>query len=569
MSDSDKASEVKSAAVTEVADAEKVVPGYDAYEVDVAEGTIDTKIDVDSKLHDGLQRKMHQRHVQMIALAGTLGTGLFLGSGKAIRHAGPAGALIAYILVGTVVWGMIQSLAEMLCHAPISGGYIFYASRFLHPSAGFTLGWMQWYSAVISLPIEIISACVIIGFWDNDPVTGSVPRSHMIAYLTALSILCSAINYFGARWFGEAEFFFAIIKILLILGLIIAGLCVDLGGSPDHDRIGFRYWKDPGAFAAYPVAGNVGKFTGWFTTLLQAAFSFGGVEGIAMTAAEVQNPRANMRKAARLLFYRILFFYVCGIFIIGMLVPYNDSNLLNSSGDDASSSPFVIAFNRAGIKGLPSVINAGVLTSAFSAADSILYSASRMLYGLSLRGQAPKIFSKTLKNGLPIVALIVSNLFILLSYMTLSDGADTVLNWLSNLTSIATFICWGTICVSFLRFKAGSEAHGIDRKASKYFYNPYQPWPAYWAIFWCCIVVFFNGYQVFMKGGWSTSDFFIAYINIPIVLILFLGHWLYTGRPAFPKAGEIDMFSNVPGPEVDVDPNPPTTKMGKFFRWLL
>ncbi|KAK7207416.1 amino acid permease/ SLC12A domain-containing protein [Myxozyma melibiosi] len=529
---------------------------------------VDVKVDVHTNIKDGLQRQMHQRHVQMIALAGTLGTGLFLSSGKAIIHAGPAGALIAYILVGTVVWSMIQSLAEMMCYAPIAGGYIHYAERFLHPSAGFALGWMQWYSAVISLPTEIISAAVIIGFWDTDPISGDIPRSHMIGYITALLILCSAINYFGARWFGEAEFVFAIIKILLIMGLIIAGLVVDLGGGPDHDRIGFRYWKNPGAFAAYPVEGSVGKFTGWFTSLLQAAFSFGGVETLAMTAAEVQNPRANMKKAARLLFYRILFFYVCGILIVGMLVPSNDPHLLNSTGNGAASSPFVIAFNRAGIKVLPSIINAGILTSAFSAADSVLYSASRMLYGLSLRGQAPRIFSTTLKNGLPIASLVLSTLFILLAYMTLSDGAQTVLNWLSNLTSIATFICWGTICITFLRYKAGCEAHGIDRKTS-FFYNKWQPWPAYWAIFWCIINVLFNGYQVFIHGMWSTSDFIIAYINIPIVAALFLGHWLWTGRKKFPKGSEIDMYSNIPGPEIDFDPNPPTTKIAKFFRWLL
>ncbi|KAK9465081.1 amino acid permease/ SLC12A domain-containing protein [Lipomyces arxii] len=529
----------------------------------------DVKVDVHTHRRDNLQRNLQQRHVQMIALAGTLGTGLFLASGKAILHAGPAGALIAYLLVGAIVWAMIQSLAEMMCYAPIAGGYIHYAERFIHPSAGFAIGWMQWYSGIISLPIEIVSASVIIGFWDIDPAINDIPRSHMVGYITGLAIMCSAINYFGVRWFGEAEFVFAIIKILLILGLIIAGLVVDLGGGPNHDRIGFRYWDNPGAFAPYPVEGNVGKFTGWFTTLMQAAFSFSGIESLAMACAEVANPRANMKKAARLLFYRILFFYICGILIVGMLVPYNDNNLLNSTGDGAASSPFVIAFNRAGIKVLPSIINAGILTSAFSAADSQLYSTSRMLYGLAVRGQAPRILAKTTKNGTPIAALILSTVFICLAYMSLSDGAQTVLNWLSNLTSIATFIAWGTIAVAFLRYKAGCEAQGISRKESKYFYNRFQPFPAYFAIFWCVVIVLFNGYQVFIKGMWSTSDFFIAYINLPIVAILFFGHYFWTGRQPFRKASEIDMFSNIPGDEVDVPPPPAKNAVTKFFRWLL
>ncbi|KAK9475049.1 amino acid permease/ SLC12A domain-containing protein [Dipodascopsis tothii] len=508
---------------------------------------------------------MRQRHVQMIALAGTLGTGLFLASGKAITHAGPAGALIAYLLVGSIVWAMVQSLGEMMCYAPISGGYVHYAERFIHPSVGFSLGYMQWYSSAISLPTEIISASVIIGFWDDKMATAS----HTGGYIAALLILCCSINFFGVRWFGETEFVFALIKIALILGLIIVGLVIDLGGGPDHDRIGFRYWKNPGAFAAYPVPGDVGKFTGWFTTLLQAAFSFSGVEGLAMTCAEVQNPRKNMQSAAKKIFWRILFFYVCGIMIVGMLVPYNDQHLLNSTGSGAAQSPFVIAINRAGIKVLPSIINAGVLTSAFSAADSILYNASRLLYGLAVRGQAPAVFAKTTKNGLPLPALCTCVLFSGLAFMQLSSGAQTALNWLSNLTSISTFILWGTICWSFLRFKAACEAQGIKRADTKFLYCRWQPLPAYWAIFWCIIVIIFNGYQVFIHGGWNTSDFIIAYINIPIVIVLFLGHWLWTGRPGFYKGYEVDLHSNIPGPEIDVDPAPPTTKIGKFFHWLL
>nr|AOR51672.1 amino acid permease [Phaffia rhodozyma] len=153
--------------------------------------------------------------------------------------------------------------------------------------------------------------------------------------------------------------------------------------------------------------------------------------------------------------------------------------------------------------------------------------------------------------------------------MTLSSGSNTVLNWLSDLTSIATFISWAFICVSFLRFKSACDAQGIIRSESKYIYNRFQPFPAYWALFWCIITIFFNGYKVFLKGRWNTSSFIIAYINIPIVGALFLGHYLFTKRPSFKPASKIDMVSNIPGPEIDFDPNPPTTKIGKFLRWLL
>jgi amino acid transporter len=456
---------------------------------------------------------------------------------------------------------MIQSLGEMICYAPIAGGYVHMAERYIHPSVGFALGWMQWYNHVVSLPTEIISATLIIGFWIE------MTTARLAGFITLLLFLCASFNFLGVRWFGESEFWFAMIKISLILGLIIGGLAVDLGGGPSGDRIGFRYWKNPGAFAEHILPGAIGRFMGWFTTLLQAAYSFSGMEALAMTCAEVVNPRANMKKAVNRIFYRILFFYVFGITIVGMLVPSDDPDILQSTGT-AASSPFVIAFNRAGVKVLPHIINAGVLTSAFSASNSGLYGSSRTIYGLSLRGQAPKILSKTTKSGLPIVALGFSVMWILLSYMSLSEGASTVLGWLSNLTSIAAFICWGTICTAFLRFKAGCEAQGIDRSASKFLYNKFQPYPAYWALFWCAIVVVFNGYPVFLSGGWNTSDFIISYINIPIWFCLFLPHYFYHGRQPFKKAHEIDMFSNVPGPEIDFDPNPPTTRLGRFGRWL-
>ncbi|KAJ7485848.1 amino acid permease/ SLC12A domain-containing protein [Mycena latifolia] len=537
--------------------AEKVGDGYDEDAV---------KIDVHTGLRDGLQRNMKQRHVQMIALAGTLGTGLFLGSGKAIAHAGPAGALLAYMHVGTICYCMLMSLGEMMCYMPISGGYIHFAERFIDPAMGFALGWLQWYGGVVSLPTEIISATLIIGFWDTGPDGAGMLNSHLAGYLTLLLFLCAAVNFLGVRWFGESEFCFAVIKIALVLGCIIGGLVIDLGGGPSHERIGFRYWKEPGAFAPYLVGGNTGKFLGWFQTLLQAAYSYLGMESLAMTAAEVENPRKSLAKAVRRVFYRILMFYVLGILIVGMLVPSDDKDLLQSTGT-AASSPFVLAMTRVGVKGLPSVINAGVLTSAFSAGNTGLYGSSRQIYGLALRGQAPRIFAKTTKGGLPIVALSFSAIWILLSYMALSEGASTVLNWLSNLTSILGFCTWGIISLTYIRFYHGLKAQGIDRTKFVY-WNRFQPFPAYWALCWSVLIIIFNGWSVFIKGEWNVSDFIIAYINLPIFLVLYAVYKVVRRSKAV-KPSEMDFHSNVPPPEsVDFNEPEPTTVRGKVWAWL-
>ncbi|WVR09688.1 hypothetical protein IAU60_006763 [Kwoniella sp. DSM 27419] len=538
--------------------------GAEAYtrDVDVPQLTtqpVENDVDVHTGLRDGVQRNLRQRHVQMMALAGTIGTGLFLGAGKAIAQSGPAGALLAYITIGTVVWSMINSLGELMCFAPISGGHVHFVERFVHPSAGFAMGWMQWYSNVVNLPLEVIACNILVGFWTE------MNTAKTAGFIVLFSTLSVSINFFGVRWFGESEFFFAMIKILLIVGLIIGGLIVDLGGSPSGDRIGFRYWKTPGAFAPSMVEGNTGKFVGWFSTLVSAAYSFSSSETIAMTGGELQNPRANAASAVRKLFWRILWFYILGVLVAGMLVPYDDESLLRSTGD-AAQSPFVIAFTRAGISGLPSVINAAVLTSAWSATNTALYMASRTLYGLALRGQAPRYFARTTPGGLPLPAICLSALPILLAFMSLQEEANTVLNWLTYLTGVASFITWGLICLAFLRWKSAMAVQGRDRSATKYLYIRSQPLPAYWGIFWCLIMIFGNGFYVFMSGQWDVSNFIISY---PLFAALFGIHWFVTGRKRFPRASEIDLVSNVPGPEVDYDPNPPTTRMGRFWNWLL
>lgn len=194
--------------------------------------------------------------------------------------------------------------------------------------------------------------------------------------------------------YGEAEFCFASIKIITIVGLIIFAFIIDLGGGPTHDRLGFRYWKSPGAMKEYKGTGSSGRFLGLFSTFVNAAFAYGGVEMVAVAAGEAENPRHNIPKAVRRVFWRILFFYVLGSLAIGVLIPYNDPNLLGAIKSGAAGgarSPWVIAMYRAGVPALPSIINAVILTSATSSANAFLYTGSRYLYALAQNGQAPKV----------------------------------------------------------------------------------------------------------------------------------------------------------------------------------
>ncbi|KIY63201.1 general amino acid permease 1 [Cylindrobasidium torrendii FP15055 ss-10] len=508
---------------------------------------------------DRMQQGLKQRHVQMIAIAGTIGTGIFLGSGGALSTAGPLGALIAYALVGTVAYASLCSVGEMATWAPVSGSFPHFAARWVDPALGFAVGWNYFYGQGTSVPVEVSAATILIGYWDDN-------KSHEPIYLAAILIVMCAINVFGVRYFGESEFIFAIIKLSTIIGLIIVGLVIDLGGGPNHERIGFRYWKNPGAINRAGLVENIStdRFLAILSTIVQAAFSFTGMELVAIAASETENPRRNIAKAVRRVFYRIVIFYILGILIIGMLISYDDPSLLNQTGD-AAQSPFVIAMNRAGIKVLPHIVNAAVFTSAFSAGSSYLFCASRVLYGLALRGQAPRFLTYCTKNGLPIYAVLISCSFSLLSFMSINSGAETVFNWFVNLTTVGGFIGWFCINLTYVFFRRGMIAQGFDLKSNIYHSN-LQPWLSYWGIFWTIVFILVNGYRVFF--AWNTSDFLVAYINIPIILTLYLGYKI-TKRTKIWKPEQMDFVSGIPTIEETEKPIvPPRTILEKVAAFL-
>lgn len=249
----------------------------------------------------------------------------------------------------------------------------------------------NWYQSAITLCAEISAASVVIQFWH-----GAV-HINVAAWISLIIVLVVCLNIFAVAIYGEAEFCFASIKIITIVGLLIFAFIIDLGGGPTRDRIGFRYWKHPGAMREYVALGNKGRFLGLFSTLVNAAFSYGGVEMVAVAAGEAENPRKNIPKAVRRVFWRILFFYVLGSLAIGVLLPYTEDGLL-SADPGAAASPWVIAIYRASVPVLPSIINAVILTSATSSANAFLYTGSRYLYALAQNGQAPKFFLRCTKR---------------------------------------------------------------------------------------------------------------------------------------------------------------------------
>ncbi|TYJ54809.1 hypothetical protein B9479_004480 [Cryptococcus floricola] len=481
----------------------------------------------------GVHRQLKQRHMAMIALGGAIGTGLFVGSGS-----GPVGLWLAYILMSSMVYAMMVALGEMAALFPVSGAFTHYAARFVDPSLGFALGFNYWYSYAITIPTEIVAATIVISYWDAD--------TNAAVYITVCLVMIWAINFLGAKAYGEAEFWFSSIKVITIVGLIILGIVLMCGGGPSHDAIGFRYWRNPGAFNQISagdgvIGGRWGQFLAFWDVFVQAAFSFIGTEIIATTLGEAENPRKTVPKAIKRVFFRLLFFYVMGTFIISVLVPYTEPNLLNGSGT-AAASPFVIAIQNAGIKALPSIVNAVLLISAWSAGNSDLYASSRTLYALALEGQMPRILRRCTKRGLPIYCVAITGIFGVLAYMnTGGDTAETAFNWLYNLSAITGIITWWAILLAYLRFYYGLKKQGLSRDEFPY-RAPFQPYLSWYGFLFFSVIILFNGFTVFLKGNWDTSTFIAAYITLPIFAVCWIG-WKVVKKTKMVPLDQIDFHT--------------------------
>lgn len=446
---------------------------------------------------------MKSRHIQFIALGGTIGTGLFLGIGSALTRAGPLSVLLGYTFTGIAVFAMMQCLGEMATWLPLPGAIPQFCARYVDDALGFAVGWNNWYSCAITICAEISAASVVIGYWQG------AADINVAAWISLLLVLIIALNIFAVSIYGEAEFCFASIKIVTIVGLLIMAFIVDLGGNPKHQRLGFWYWQNPGAMIAYDGAGGWGRFLGLFSTLINAAFSYGGVELVAVAAGEAENPRKNIPKAVRRVFWRILFFYVLGSLAIGVLVASNDPHLLSAQktgAAGAAQSPWVIGIQNAGITVLPSIINAVILTSASSSGNAFLYTGSRYLYALAQNRQAPKIFLTCNKKGVPYYAVLATAAIGLLTYLSASPstGAATAFEWFQNLTTIATLFTWCSILVAYIQFYHALIAQGVDRN-KLVFKSPFQPYTAWVSLIFFAVIIIFNGFNVFVKGNWDVS----------------------------------------------------------------
>ncbi|GIZ37387.1 hypothetical protein CKM354_000083400 [Cercospora kikuchii] len=504
------------------------------------------------------QRRLRNYQVTMIGFCSGIGTGLFVGTGSAYATSGPAGLLLAYIIVGAVLWCVMQSIAELATVFPTAGSFPHWATRFIDPSVGFSLAISYGYCYTISVAAEASASAIIVSYWTD---------LSQAVVITVSLVLILIINLFSVRVFGETEVVAGTIKVLCFVGLIFVSIVITAGGGPNGGAIGFRYWNDPGPWVDYNgITGSTGAFLGLLSSFVNASFSFIGVETVVITAAESIDPHRAIPRAAGLVTYRIGFFYILGALLIGMTVDPRNPDLVSDTGN-AASSPWVIAIKEAGIVALPSIVNACILISAWSAGNSYCWVGSRMIVAMTTDRQLPQIFGRTNKDGVPYYAVIAAWLFGPLAYLSLgSGGASQAFTWLRNLSTVAGLIAWATLCFAYIRFHAAMKAQNVQRESLPW-KSPFQPFTAWFGFVGSTIITLVCGFSVFLKGNWSTADFFASYIGIPIFIVPIIV-WKLVHKTKFARAHTIDLFSGRLKEHEIVRTSPKKTAFSWTYNWL-
>jgi AAT family amino acid transporter len=380
---------------------------------------------------EGLTRSLKNRHIQLIALGGTIGVGLFLGSAGAIHKAGP-GLLLSYAIGGIAIFFIMRALGELLTYRPVAGAFASYAEEFVGPFAGFVTGWSYWFMWVVTAMAELTAVGVYVRFWSPD-------TPQWLPGLIALGILYGT-NMLAVRVYGELEFWFALLKVVTIVVLIVSGLAViffhigALGATASFSNL----WSHQGFLP--------GGILGVLLTLQIVMFAYQGVELIGVTAGEAENPEVNLPRATNNIIFRILLFYIGALAVIMALVPWDQL--------DPDTSPFVMMFQKLGIPAAASIINVVVITAAASSCNGGIFSTGRMLYSLGLQGQAPRMFGRLSPQHVPAAGIHVSAAVMLIGTVLNYFVPKQVFTWVTSISLVGTLWVWIIIMYSHMKYRS-------------------------------------------------------------------------------------------------------------------
>lgn len=463
---------------------------------------------MDQKPTEGhIHHSLQTRHLSMIALGGTIGTGLFIASGSAITTAGPGGSLIAYFIMGVMVFFLMTSLAEMATYNPRSGSFTEYATRYVDPALGFAMGWNYWFCGAITVALELSTVGIVMNFW----------FPHIPSWIFSLLafIIIFTINYFSVKTYGETEFWLALLKVAAVVIFVIVGVLVIFGLVGGHPALGLHNFT-------YKQAPFVNGIPGIISAFVVSGFSFQGTEMVGIAAGESADPKRSVPVAIHSTFWRILLFYVCTIFVIACVLPYTDKNLLSSDVTDIVTSPFTLIFQYAGLRYAAGIMNFVILIAVLSSANSWLYAITRILFSQSADGLLWHGFKKINFRGVPIVSFITMSI-LSLALWALQFIGPNVYNYLIAASSLGGFMEWLGIAIAHYRFRRGfiKQGHTLDELDYHASLFPFGP---IFAFILCIIVIAGQNVDAFIKLDWS--NILITYMSVPLFILFYLGYKL-------------------------------------------
>ncbi|KAI4130898.1 MAG: hypothetical protein LQ338_001495 [Usnochroma carphineum] len=501
---------------------------------------------------DRLARKLSARQVQMIAIGGTIGTGLFLGTGKSLATGGPASMLIGYAIVGGIVFITMLSLGEMAAFVPIAGSFCTFAGRFVDDAFGFALTWNYWFNDAVSMASDLVALQLILQYW-----TTNFPGWALSLIFWVFLIVANIVT---VRIYGELEYWLSLLKVITIIIFIILGIAVNCGGNTEQRYIGGHNWFIGDA----PFVGGIGGFASVFVT---AAFAYGGTESIAITAGETKDPATTMPKVVRNVFWRILLFYILSVLILGLNVPYTTPGL---NGKDARTSPFTLVFQMAGSAAAGSFINAVIMTSVLSAGNHALFAGTRLLYTLAVDKHAPIFFSALNRNQVPWIAVLATSVISILCFGASFIGAGQLWIWLQNIVGVSNQLSWIAIGIASLRFRAAVRVQNKEHLLP--FKNWTYPWGPWFSVILNTFLVLVQGWSSF-SPSFSVVTFFSLYVELPIMLVMYVG-WKALKRTRIVKLRDMDLETDTflmdqLAPALDTGKSVWKQRGYTVWRWLL
>lgn len=444
----------------------------------------------------------------MIAIGGSIGSGIFIASGTAIHMAGPGGALLAYCIISLMVYFLMTSLGEMSTLIPSTGSFCDYATRFVDPAFGFAMSYNYWINWAVTTAVDLSAAALIMHTW--------VPQVSFLLWAALFFTLIVALNFASVGVYGEMQYWFSGIKVVAVILFILVGIFVILGLLGHQKPLDFSNW----------VMGDAPFHAGWIgfmSVLMIAGFSFQGTEIFGMTAGETKDPGTSIPRAVKSVFWRILLFYILSMGVISFLIPYNNPQLITASTTNVGASPFTLVFQMAGLHFAEVTMTIVILLAILSAANASMYTATRTLWHIAQEKNAPKIFGRTTKHGIPVAALLFSSLISGAVFLSSVVGEGQLFIWLLNISSLTGFIAWFGIALCHYRFRRAYLAQGHKLTDLPYYAKGFPFGPVF-ALCLCIVVVLGQQFDAWVSHRVNIDNLIGAYIGLPIFLVFYFGY---------------------------------------------